>query len=163
MILLDINPLSKPVAISEMLILLAVTALVGWLIGRWITNGKIRSLRESLADRQGNLEDCRKSTNLSFVASTVPVTTKIVTVQNLKVIEGIGPKIEQLLHKNGILTLDQLAKTTPERISEIFQLASPGFQMHDPTTWPKQAALAHQGKWDALSELQEKLDGGRVV
>lgn len=154
MILIDINPLSKPVAISEMLILLAVTALFGWLIGRWITNGKIRALRETLADRQENLEDCRKSTNLALLDLAAAVTAKTVTVQNLKVIEGIGPKIEHLLHINGILTLDQLAKTTPERISAIFQHTSPGFQMHDPTTWPKQAAaLARKEKWDALTEL----------
>lgn len=154
MTLLNINPLSKPGAISEVFILLTVTTLFGWLIGRWITNGKIRNLRKTLADRQVNLDYCRKGTDLSLLDLAEAVTAKTVIVQNFKVIEGIGPKIEQLLHKNGIITMEQLAKTTPERISAIFQLASLGFQMHDPTTWPKQAAaLVNKKKWDALTEL----------
>ena len=35
--------------------------------------------------------------------------------------------------------------------------------MHVPDTWPQQAQLATDGKWDELKVLQDKLDGGRVV
>jgi len=33
--------------------------------------------------------------------------------------------------------------------------------MHDPTTWPQQADLAANGKWDELKVLQDELNGGR--
>jgi len=35
------------------------------------------------------------------------------------------------------------------------------YQMHDPTTWPDQASLAAEGKWEELKTLQDELDGGK--
>jgi hypothetical protein len=40
MVLLALNPLSKGVAISEMLILLLAIAIIGFLLGRWVINPK---------------------------------------------------------------------------------------------------------------------------
>ncbi len=82
---------------------------------------------------------------------------------DLKVIEGIGPKIEQLLYEAGIRTYAQLAATPPDRLREILEAAGPRFRLADPTTWPEQAALAAAGRWDELSELQASLKGGRRV
>jgi hypothetical protein len=31
----------------------------------------------------------------------------------------------------------------------------------NPGTWPKQAELAAEGKWDELKAWQEELDGGK--
>ena len=44
-------------------------------------------------------------------------------------------------------------------------LASAGgqFASHDPETWPKQAELARDGKWDELKKWQDELDGGKVI
>jgi len=33
--------------------------------------------------------------------------------------------------------------------------------MHDPGSWPQQAGLAAEGKWDELQTLQDNLDGGK--
>jgi hypothetical protein len=33
--------------------------------------------------------------------------------------------------------------------------------LHNPQSWPEQAQLAQQGKWQALINLQDKLFGGR--
>ena len=33
--------------------------------------------------------------------------------------------------------------------------------MHVPGTWPRQAGLAHEGKWEELSKWQDELDGGK--
>jgi hypothetical protein len=158
MILMEINPLSKIVAISEMLILIAIVAWIGWLIGRWITNTKIRDLRRSIASYEVYLSDCRKKClELNQVESAV------ITKENLKVIEGIGPKIESLLQKNGIYTLDQLAKSSTGNLLSLLQNAGSSFQMHDPNSWPQQAALARDGKWEELGKLQDKLEGGKFV
>lgn len=80
---------------------------------------------------------------------------------DLKKIEGIGPKIEKLLHADGIKTFDQLAKAKTKRVADILEAAGPRFRMHDPGSWAKQAKLAADGKWDQLKKLQDELDGGR--
>lgn len=160
MVLLDITPLSKPVAISEILILMIATTVIGWLIARWITNSRIQGLREQLLARQTELDDCRNSqrtSNLNFVGQAQP------SRDNLKVIEGIGPKIEELLNTAGILTFGQLAQTAPGRVTEILLEKGSQYQIHDPSTWPEQSALARDGKWEELKELQDRLDGGRTV
>ncbi len=80
---------------------------------------------------------------------------------NLEIIEGIGPKIAQILNRNGIQTFVQLATTDIQRLRDILHTAGTRFRMHDPTTWAKQSALANVGKWDELKMLQNKLKGGR--
>ncbi|MDY0780357.1 50S ribosomal protein L21 [Tenacibaculum sp. IB213877] len=76
---------------------------------------------------------------------------------DLKKIEGIGPKIAETLVAAGISTYAELAKTEPAKISEIIAGVRGN---HVTDTWPKQAKLAADGKWDELKELQDKLDGG---
>lgn len=80
---------------------------------------------------------------------------------DLKVVEGIGPKIEELCFNAGIYTFAQLADTPASRIKEILDAAGSRFQMHDPTTWPQQSALARDGKWDELKKWQDELNKGR--
>jgi predicted flap endonuclease-1-like 5' DNA nuclease len=78
---------------------------------------------------------------------------------DLKVIEGIGPKISAMLNAQGIYTFAQLAATDVERLRGIMLAAN--LRIADPTTWPQQAALAAAGKWDELKALQDSLKGGR--
>lgn len=79
------------------------------------------------------------------------------TADDLKKIEGIGPKIAETLNANGIVTFADLAKADPEKIAEFIADVRGN---HVPDTWPTQAQLAADGKWDELKELQDKLDGG---
>jgi len=80
---------------------------------------------------------------------------------DLKKVEGIGPKIAELLNNAGITTFAQLAKTDAEKIKGILSDAGSRYKMHNPTTWPKQAELAAEGKWDELKKWQDELDGGK--
>jgi NADH-quinone oxidoreductase subunit I len=81
---------------------------------------------------------------------------------DLKRIEGIGPKISGVLQAAGIKTFAQLADTDAERIKQILKEADPNLlNLADPTSWPKQARLAAAGKWEALERLQDRLKGGR--
>ena len=82
-------------------------------------------------------------------------------VDDLKVIEGIGPKIAQLFNDAGINTWQDLADAEVDQLNAILAEAGSRHQMHDPTTWPKQAALAANGQWEELEQYQEDLKGGR--
>ena len=80
---------------------------------------------------------------------------------DLKRIEGIGPKISSVFQKAGITTFAQLATSEASRLEHILREA--GIGLADPTTWPEQASLAAAGNWDALEKLQGELKGGRRV
>ncbi len=84
-----------------------------------------------------------------------------VTLDDLKIVEGIGPVLEQVLHGAGITTWSQLGGTAPDAIRTILVGADDRHRMHDPTTWPRQARLAAIGEWDALKALQDQLTAGR--
>ena len=77
-------------------------------------------------------------------------------------IEGIGPKISEVLQGAGITTYAQLAGTDVDRIKQILEEADPKLlQLADPATWPRQAKLAASGKWEALEKWQARLKGGK--
>jgi nucleotidyltransferase/DNA polymerase involved in DNA repair len=129
--------------ISQILLCLLLAALLGFLIG-WLLralacNRKIAELEAAWASRLAALE----------------------SVDDLKKIEGIGPKIETLLKDNGIRTWAKLAETPVETLQGILRSAGDRFKMHDPTSWPDQARLAAEGRWQELDEMQDILLGGR--
>jgi predicted flap endonuclease-1-like 5' DNA nuclease len=78
---------------------------------------------------------------------------------DLKKLEGIGPKVANLLNENGITTFAQLADTPVEKLEEILEANK--LQMIHPGSWPKQARLAADGNWEAFEKLQDELHGGR--
>ena len=84
-----------------------------------------------------------------------------VVADDLKKIEGVGPKMASILNEAGIKTFAQLATTKVATVKEILAAAGPRYKMHNPATWGKQAKLAAAGKWTALETLQGKLKGGK--
>ncbi len=80
---------------------------------------------------------------------------------DLKVVEGIGPKIEELLNEEGIRTWNDLAAASLGRLQEILDKAGDNFRLADPGTWPQQASLAAQSRWMELKALQDQLKGGK--
>jgi predicted flap endonuclease-1-like 5' DNA nuclease len=77
---------------------------------------------------------------------------------DLTKIEGVGPVIRDLLYKNKILTFKKLANSSAVDLKKTLDKAGPKFQMHDPSTWVKQAKLAASNKWSELEKLQETLN-----
>jgi predicted flap endonuclease-1-like 5' DNA nuclease len=80
-------------------------------------------------------------------------------VDDLEVIEGIGPKIAGVLRDAGISSFAELAATDSERLAEILQDAN--LRLASPETWAEQAELAAAGDLEGLKQLQERLKGGR--
>ena len=94
--------------------------------------------------------------------TTKATKTVMVTKNNLRLIEGIGPKIEELLNRGGIQTFQQLADASKGTLKGILAAGGARYKMHDPTTWNQQAALAAAGKKAELAKLQGELKGGRA-
>jgi predicted flap endonuclease-1-like 5' DNA nuclease len=80
---------------------------------------------------------------------------------DLKIIEGIGPKTEAVFHAAGIFSFRQLANSPVEKLDEILDAA--GLRLGDPGSWPEQARLAAEEDWQGLQQLQARLRGGRVA
>ncbi|HLV63862.1 hypothetical protein [Galbibacter sp.] len=138
-----------------------------------VDNTEVLKWREKYADLEGQLVECRKSlklerekgavgTVLPFDAAKVKaVFGKKVKQDDLKIVEGIGPKIEELFHNNGIKTWKDLSETTVLRCKKILKSGGKAFEIHRPDTWPKQAEMAYKGLWEELKQWQKTLDGGR--
>ena len=84
-----------------------------------------------------------------------------IDADDLKVVEGIGPVLEKVLHAGGITTWAHLASADPDAIRGVLTSADDRHRMHDPSTWPRQARLAALGEWEALKGLQDRLTAGR--
>ena len=80
---------------------------------------------------------------------------------NLRLIEGIGPKIEGLLNDAGINSFLELKSSKVDFLKAILEDAGSRYRMHNPTTWGEQAALAADGKMKELKAWQDKLKGGK--
>ncbi len=81
--------------------------------------------------------------------------------ESLQRVEGIGPKIEGLLHAGGILTMRQLATAELDVIQKILDAAGPRYRMHNPKSWSPQAELIVDENWDELEKYQDFLVAGR--
>ena len=79
---------------------------------------------------------------------------------DLTIVEGIGPKINELLIDNGIKTFAELAEQTVPQIRAILDKGGARFRIANPATWAKQAKLASTNKWAELKKLQDELSAG---
>lgn len=84
-------------------------------------------------------------------------------VDDLKLIEGVGPKAAEALVEAGITTFSKLAKTSADAVKAILEASESQLSHLDPTTWAQQAQLAADGKMDELKKLQDELNGGKAV
>lgn len=82
---------------------------------------------------------------------------------DLKLIEGVGPKAAEALVEAGITTFSKLAKTSADAVKAILEASESQLSHLDPTTWAQQAQLAADGKMDELKKLQDELNGGKAV
>jgi len=81
-----------------------------------------------------------KATAPKKVAAKATTTKKV--KDNLKTINGIGPKMESLLNAAGITTFVELANASQESLAAILEAAGPRYNLFDTSTWNAQALEA---------------------
>lgn len=126
----------------------AITQSIAYFEGRIERDGWVTQAAQLAQQKQQNPN--------AFLFSSYPTDT-----EDLKIVEGIGPKIESLLKEAGIHNWADLAEAPVEQLEAILDAAGPNFRIHNPATWPAQARLAQTGEWNLLREYQTELIGGR--
>jgi len=104
----------------------------------------------------------QKKTEPVEIKKPKPVKKAVQQPDNLKRIEGIGPKIAEVLRAAGIDSFAKIAKMTADDIRDVLTEAGDRFSFQDPTTWSDQAKMAAAGQWDELKAWQEDLKGSKV-
>ncbi len=121
------------------------------------------SLAERASSRGLSGDEIAAATVATAFAATAPNPIPVPTEKDdLKIVEGIGPKIEKICNESGIWTFAELASTSVERLNEILEAAGPAFRIADPGTWPRQAEFAAAGQWTELKEYQDFLSAGKA-
>ena len=171
-------------ATIEIIIMLLIAFILGYLLRRFLSdsgdseNWKVKydelSHKHSLLEEQANIyktenrkildeierckaeiEKCKDEAKLGF--ATVQESPKEPAVKDsLRKVEGIGPKIEQMLYDAGVYTWDALSKTEVSFIQDVLDKGGPAYKVHNPASWPFQAKLATEGKWEELKKWQDE-------
>jgi len=142
------------------LILLAFVAFGAFVLWYWMRSGQEEEEAPKPAAEAG------PPTPVSPVEAEppkaeAPQPEKAAAPDDLKVVEGIGPKIASVLHEAGIESFEKLAALSAKQIREV--LSARSIWVARPDTWPEQASLAADGDWDGLEALKEQLKGGRRI
>lgn len=165
-------------------------ALFGYLLGKGSSqttdnSAELKLCQDKNAKLQADLDACNKkltavpppqanvSSSLGAVESApvvIPfdaaaakaVFGKAIKQDDLKIIEGIGPKIEGLFKGAGISTWKALSETSVASCKEVLATGGDRYKVHDPASWPMQAKMCYEGKWAELAKWQDEHDHGRL-
>lgn len=122
---------------------------------------KEKITKDSKKKKESPKKPKTKKTNFDAALALAEFGQKV-KLDDLKIVEGIGPKIEGLYHEAGIKTWKKLSETTVEKSRAILDAAGSRYAIHNPETWAFQAQLAYEGKWKELKELQDSLNAGKT-
>ena len=87
---------------------------------------------------------------------------KRIKENDLKLVEGIGPKIESLFHNFDIKTWQALSDVSVAKCQEVLDSGGDRFKVHDPASWPMQARMAYEGRWKDLARWQDEHNHGKL-
>lgn len=131
------------------------TAVLAYLIYR----ERFRSQLTQLTEKQQLLQD-----ELDAHQIIEPEVEEVFIVtpgrDDLKEIAGINPRTEAILNDIGVFRFEQLAHTPVTTVRRVLAERGPLLHTYDPATWPAQAMLANEGRWDELRIWQEQMRRG---
>jgi predicted flap endonuclease-1-like 5' DNA nuclease len=147
--------------------------LLGWLLNWWLCKCTCRNDQSSvsspaessplpatkLAEAPTPTTSEAKSIIIDLAAAKAAGFT-IKNANDLTVVEGIGPKINELFKDNGIKSFTDLANQSIPQMRAILDKGGSRFRIANPETWAQQATLAASNKWTELRKLQNELSGG---
>ena len=159
-----------------------LTGLISGIIGYYWGKGSsttvnnsadLKVLQDKNARLQADLDACNGKLSAKAAApvvAAIPFSAsaaeaamgKKIKQDDLKVVEGIGPKIEEMFHGGGIHTWKALSETAVARCQEILDGGGERYKVHDPASWPMQAKMCYEGKWAELSKWQDEHDHGKL-
>ena len=163
-------------------IILLLTGLVFGIIGFFVgkSQGNSRELEDTVdrlrtnnSDLQADLAQCQErleeqSLQLNekkyhFDAQAARAAFgKFIKEDDLKIVEGIGPKIEGLFHNYNIKSWKDLSNCTVSKCREVLESGGEKYRLHDPASWPMQAKMCYEGKWKDLYRWQEEHLHGKL-
>ncbi len=100
------------------------------------------------------------TTSASTKTPSKTMLTRISTRVMSSMSERSGPKISEVFKKAGIRTFAELADKTEDDLKTILSDAGSRYASKNPASWPKQAKMAAEGKWDELKEWQDNAKAG---
>ncbi len=118
---------------------------------------RVNVITQEIAETEKKAASAKKGSSSAMAG----ILGKKFAQDDLQIVEGIGPKIKEILHEGGITTWAKLADSSVETIQGLLDAAGDAYTIHNPGTWPQQSALARDAKWAELKTLQDKLDGGK--
>jgi predicted flap endonuclease-1-like 5' DNA nuclease len=89
------------------------------------------------------------------VEAAAAVLGRPVVPDDLTVIPGIGPNVEELCHGIGIRTWYDLATTEASLLRTMLVDAGPRFSTHDPSLWPEMGRLLAAGRWQEFRDMSQ--------
>jgi len=161
-----------------MIVVGLIFGIVGFFLGRSMGRSAdletaFEELKASNNRLQSDLDLCRQSLNnepshlrqaqVKFDAKMAKaVLGRFVKQDDLKVVEGIGPKIEGLFHNFDIKTWKALSQTSVAKCHEVLDAGGEKYRVHDPASWPMQARMCYENKWKELHRWQEEHKHGKL-
>ncbi len=123
----------------------------------------VESFETELKQENMEIEENDDTQHLNFSSAVNEIHLESINEKNnIEIIEGIGPKIKEILNNARILTFRDIATTPIYRIKDILNAAGPHFSIHDPSSWVEQALLAEEEQWEKLEELKKFLIAGKI-
>jgi predicted flap endonuclease-1-like 5' DNA nuclease len=128
-----------------------------------IENSKFKSDLDVCKDRLASATAAAIPRDIHFDADAAKEAFRRRVKENdLKIVEGIGPKIEGLFHNFDIKTWHTLADTSVAKCQEVLDSGGDRFKVHDPASWPMQARMAYEGRWKELRRWQDEHNHGKL-
>ena len=126
-----------------------------------VTEAIAEGLSERKSEKQSGKEgdDAEKAPKKKKVEAKAKVEDSDES-DDLTKVEGIGPKISEIFQNSGINSFEDLADKSEDELNVILAAAGSKFASKNPASWPKQAKMAADGKWDELKEWQDNVKGG---